>query len=252
MSAHVISFINQKGGIGKTTTAVNLAAAIAERGRRTLIIDLDAQGHVWLMLGGESKEPGVYSVLAQGQPPLDWIREPRPNLLVLPGDKTTATMTLLLIRNQERVTWLRTQVKQLAQDVEADYVVIDTNPAVGGLQEYAIAASDVVIIPTQPNYLGEDGVSETIETLQAMTREQTWSGALLGILPTACNGYTEAETALTELRQTFGDHMVLPPLSRTDMFPKAVRAGKTILEWPGAAHLAAEFRALAGLAMKAR
>ena len=253
MATHIITFANQKGGTGKTTAAVNVAAAIAEAGRSVLLVDLDPQGHAYLMLGGEGKLPGVYRVFVDGQVIDEWVRAPREHLQVLPGDKQTALLNVRLIQQGVPLMWVSDQVRAVAKMLDVDYVVIDTNPTVGGLQERAIAAADAVIIPAVTNFLGLDGVAETIETLEVMSGEIGWRGKLLGILPTMyASAALEHQTALSELRQTFGEDTVLPPISRTTLFEKCVRAGQTILEYPGASQHAAEFRSLAELAMKAR
>ena len=169
-----IAVLNQKGGVGKTTTTVNLAAALAAEGHRTLILDLDPQAHATLHLGllpGRSG-PSLYEVLTQGMPIEQVRRQVAPNLFICGSHIDLAAAEVELIGTVGREVILR-DLLDAALDAEAesfDYVLMDCPPSLSILTLNALCAAREVIIPLQAHFLALHGLSKLLETIQLVTK----------------------------------------------------------------------------------
>ena len=153
MSTKVICIANQKGGVGKTTTAVSLAHGLSQRGRRVLLIDLDPQGQSATALG-RNPEPGAFYLLTMGCTPQEttfvqsWVRfSGREGLYLLPGDQQTMAAQTVLNAQDKPISAIRQSIQRFFKD-GLHYIIFDTAPSVGGIQERAVWASDLVIVPT--------------------------------------------------------------------------------------------------------
>jgi chromosome partitioning protein len=165
-----IAVINQKGGVGKTTTTVNLAAALAAAGKRVCVLDLDPQAHASTHLGIEPDGtiPSLYDVLVSNKPLSQVRRQAEPNLWVAPSDINLAAAEVELAGIVGREVILR---ESLAQDAEQfDYVLMDCGPSLGVLTLNALAAADEVFIPLQPHFLALHGLSKLLETTALVSR----------------------------------------------------------------------------------
>src|SRR5215210_2889821 len=165
-----IAVLNQKGGVGKTTSTVNLAAALAADGQRTLVLDLDPQAHATLHLGllpGRSG-PSLYDVLTQGMPLADVRREVAPNLFICGSHIDLAAAEVELIGTVGREVILRDQLE--ADDEEFDYVLMDCPPSLGILTLNALCAAREVFIPLQAHFLALHGLSKLLETIQLVSK----------------------------------------------------------------------------------
>ena len=166
-----IALMNQKGGVGKTTTAVNLAAGVALSGRRVLIIDLDPQAHASLHLGVEVKDGGlsVYDVLLDPQTPLSAAMvESRPNLFLVPAETGLAGAETELAGAADRVTRLAAKIAVL--DDPPEFIFFDCPPSLGVLTLNALAAAREVFIPMQAHFLALQGVGKLMETVGLVGR----------------------------------------------------------------------------------
>lgn len=159
-----IAVINQKGGVGKTTTTVNLAAALALAGKRVCVLDLDPQAHATTHLGLEpdGTSASVYDVLVANKPLADVRRQVSDNLFVVPSDINLAAAEVELAGIVGREVILR---EAMATDAERfDYVLMDCGPSLGVLTLNALACADEVFIPLQPHFLALHGLSKLLET----------------------------------------------------------------------------------------
>jgi len=229
-----IAVVNQKGGVGKTTTAVTLGHGLAIRRFNTLVIDLDSQGQVASCLGRDH-EPGVFNALVGGQTLGDVIRTTgRDRLWHVPGDKRTATAQIVLnAEGFDLTVWVKMLRKLLIGEggfwFQPDFVIFDTAPSIGGLQEAAVYASHEVIVPTAVDYLAAEGVVKTMETLQAIA-DRGWHGKVLGVLPTFYDQVTkESGAVLANLKAVFGER-VLEPIYRATVLRECAAEGKTVWE----------------------
>ena len=240
----IVSIVNQKGGVGKTTTAVTLAHGLAIQGREVLLLDLDPQGQCASSLG-LIQEPGVFNLLVGGQTLRDVTRTTgRKRLALIPGDKRTATAQIVLNAEGFDLAVVRNAVRPALRN-GVEFVVVDTAPSVGGLQEAALFASDLVVIPTAADYLATEGVVKVVDTLRAL-EGKGWRGAVLGILPTFYDDVTrETRAVMSDLKKAFGEKLLLRPIHKATVFRECAAEGKTIWEWaPSKSRAVLEYAAL--------
>lgn len=236
-----ITIANRKGGVAKTTTAVTLAHGLALQGASSLIVDVDPQGHVAPALGLE-QEPGLFDLLVSGATLRNVTRLARPNLWIVPGNPRTATAQTVLLAEGAGNDAIRKAIRGQVNG-GLDFVILDTAPSVGKLQEMALWMSDLVIIPSAVDFLSSAGVADLIGGLDDL-KAKGWRGALLGVLPTFHDETTrESSATLAELRATFG-HLVLDPIHRATVLREATAEGKTIFEFAPKSRAALEYSAL--------
>jgi chromosome partitioning protein len=255
MKTKVITICNQKGGVGKTTTAVSLAAGLARKGRDCLLIDLDPQGQSATSLG-LNPEPGAFYLLTMGLSPHEtafvrqYVRHTgRERLWLLAGDHTTMAAQTVLNAQERPISAIRDAIARFMRN-GLRYIIFDTAPSVGGIQERAIWASDFVIIPTSTEYLSTDSVRKVADTLLYLHKEKGWTGALLGVLPTFFHDQLcEHRDSMADLRQGFGDQ-VLPPIHRSTLLSECPGESKTIFEKDPHSRSATEYQALVNRVLK--
>jgi chromosome partitioning protein len=247
--AHIIAIANQKGGVGKTTTAVSLAHGLALRDRRVLLVDFDPQGHCATSLAIDP-EPGVFNTLINPRSEIQqWVRDTtRAALDLLPGDRSTATAQIVINAENQPIALVHLLFMPLAKDY--DYIICDTAPSVGGIQERAIYAADVVLIPTATEFLSMDGLAQMMELLATLKTNWHWSGKLLGILPTFYDEQTrESHKSLAELQEGFCES-VSRPIHRATILRECAAEGKTIFEMSPASRAACEYEELTDEVLK--
>jgi chromosome partitioning protein len=255
MNTKIICVANQKGGVGKTTTAFSLAHGLARKGKQVLLIDLDPQGQSATALGLHP-EAGAFYLLTMGHSLSEttfirqWIRDTgRENLRLIPGDQQTMAAQTVLNAQDRPVSCIRDSLARLTQK-ELHYIILDTAPSVGGIQERAVWASDLVIIPTATEFLSADGVGKMIELLAILQNRKEWGGSLLGVLPTFYDELTRESRATYEtLREMFGESL-LAPIHRATLLRECAAEGQTIFEKAPESRAAQEYQALATLVLK--
>ncbi len=231
----IITIANHKGGVGKTTTTLNLAHGLAQNGHPVLVADLDPQGHCATSLGLHP-EPGAFYLLTMGDTPREttfiqqYVRDTgRENLWLLPGDQTTNAAQTVINAQDRAADWIRTRLHRFMHRGLA-YILIDTAPSVGGIQERALWAADLVLIPSSTEYLATDGVRKITQTLLTLQNEKGWQGALMGILPTMYHEQLrEHQAALQDLRNAFGES-VFAPIHRATVLSECPGEMRTIFE----------------------
>ncbi|MEI8321027.1 MAG: AAA family ATPase [Alphaproteobacteria bacterium] len=179
----IISIANQKGGVGKTTTAINLSTALAVADKKVLLIDLDPQGNASTGLGVQktNRFPGSYEFLIGNSTFNSCVRPTMvPNLSVVPASKDLAGAEIELVSVSEREKCLSKKVSSLSYD----YIVIDCPPAMGLLTLNSLAASDEVIIPLQCEYYALEGLSQLLQTIEVVSKKINPRLSLKGIVLT--------------------------------------------------------------------
>ena len=255
MSTKIISITNQKGGVGKTTTAVSLADALSRKGKQVLLIDLDPQGQSATALG-RSPAMGVFYLLTMGGTPSETafvksLIQPsaREGLSLIPGDQQTMAAQTVLNAQDRPVSCIRESLARLFHK-DLDYIILDTAPSVGGIQERAVWASDLVIIPTATEFLSAEGVGKIVQMMSILQTRKEWKGSLLGVLPTFFDEQTrESKSTYETLREAFGASL-LPPIHRATILRECAAEGLTIFEKDPDCRAAREYEALAGLVLK--
>ena len=227
----VIAIANQKGGVGKTTTAVNLGASLAVAEQRTLVIDCDPQANTTSALGF-LKDPArrtLYQSLIL-QEPLDRIvlRTQVDGLDIIPSDKNLVGASVELVSMENREYRLKALLQQLRE--RYSYILIDSPPALDLLTLNALAASDSVLVPIQCEYLALEGVSELLDTLMRLRRTINPSLAIEGILLTMYDDRTTlSKQVAADLRSFFGTQVFESVIPRNVRLAEAPSHGKPVL-----------------------
>ncbi|WP_437615352.1 ParA family protein [Sorangium sp. So ce834] len=226
-----LAVFNHKGGTGKTTTAVSVAAGLAARDKRVLLVDTDAQGNVSVSLGA-SAERSLYHVLVMGLRVADAMRTVRPNLDLLPSNETLAAAELYLAGRQNRDRVLSDRLSAAA--AEYDYVVLDCSPSLSLMNQNALVFADSVLVPVACDYLSLVGVRQVIKTVKNVNALLHHPVQIWGVLPTFFDGRAKiAREAVGTMKQHFGERC-LAPIRQAIKVKEAPAQGQTIFEYaPG-------------------
>lgn len=221
----IFALANQKGGVGKTTTAVTLAARFAELNFKTLLIDLDPQGHIAFSFGHD-KSAGLYRWLVMDESIKKVAINVRENLDILPSDKNTEKVKRHITLMDFRENILKDKLQKLKYDV----VILDLAPSLDVLHINGLIACDWVIIPTRLDAMAVDGVKEILLTMGEIGQQgHRFDG--YSILPTFFDRTTrETMTQFQDIVTAFGDH-VLPPIPQDTRVREAPAYGQTLWEY---------------------
>jgi chromosome partitioning protein len=243
----IISIANQKGGVGKTTTAVNLGASLAEAGFRVLVIDLDPQGNATTGMGISHRnvEGSIYDVI-MNDAPIDDCVEPTSvrNLFVVPATIDLAGAEIELVPAFSRELKLRRALAQVRDDY--DFTLIDCPPSLGLLTVNGLAASDDVLVPIQCEYYALEGLGQLLRNVSLVKTNLNPSLELRGIVLTMYDARTKlAEQVEKEVRAHFGDKVYRTVVPRTVRISEAPSFGQPVTVFDGTSRGAVAYRELA-------
>jgi chromosome partitioning protein len=236
----VITVSNQKGGVGKTTSAVNVAAALAQLGARVLVIDLDPQGNASTALGvpHNAEVPSIYDVLIDEMPLADIVQSSpeSPNLFCAPSTIHLAGAEIELVSRVAREHRLRSALDDYLADPElrVDFVLIDCPPSLGLLTINAFAAAQEVMIPIQCEYYALEGLSQLLGSVQMIQKHLNPNLRLSTILLTMYDGRTRlAQQVAEEVRQHFPAEVLRTVIPRSVRVSEAPSFGQTVVSYDG-------------------
>jgi len=245
----VLTVSNQKGGVGKTTTTVNLAAALAAVGARVLVIDLDPQGNASTALGvpHTAETPSVYDVLIDEFPLADIIQTSpeSPNLLCAPSTIHLAGAEIELVSQVAREHRLRTALEDYLAEVDQrlDFVLIDCPPSLGLLTINAFTAAHELLIPIQCEYYALEGLSQLLGTVRMIQKHLNPRLFLSTILLTMYDGRTRlAQQVAEEVRQHFSREVLHTVIPRSVRVSEAPSFGQTVIAYDGQSAGAVAYR----------
>src|ERR1700758_1244444 len=242
--ARVIAFANQKGGVAKTTSTLNLGVALAERGKRVLAVDLDPQGNLTMSQGWnpDEIERSLFDVLVHKLPITEVVRHSEIDVAVSSIDLAGAELALASMIGRERAL-----EKALAPVREHyDYILIDTPPSLGLLTINALVAADGVIVPVQTEYLSLRGLVQLENTLSMVRENLNPEVRIIGIVPTMYDKrLTPSREADEILRENFGDLVYATRIRKTVRFAEAPVKGASVLAYEPDGEAAALYRDLA-------
>jgi chromosome partitioning protein len=240
--ARRVAILNQKGGTGKTTTAVNLAAGLAERENDCLLVDTDAQGNVGVSLG-VAGEKSLYHVLVDGADPSEVSVPVRQHLDVITSDSTLAAAEIWLARQNpdQRSQVMTRRLQQVQAARRYDYVIIDCGPSLNLLNQNALSYADEVIIPVTCDYLALVGVKQVLRTIKDVERHLHHAVRISAVLPTFYDGRTRLAREVLETLQGHFKHKCLEPIRHNTRLAEAPSHKKTIFEYAPSSHGAADY-----------
>jgi chromosome partitioning protein len=256
----IIALMNQKGGVGKTTTTVNLGAALAERGKRVCLVDLDPQAHLTINYGLEPKSDltSLYNVLVDEADFTSALHKIDDQVSVVPSSIDLAAAEIELVSVMGREMLLKQRLEVAGGDLEKfDYMLLDCPPSLGLLTINALAVADEIIIPMQAHFLALQGVAKLLETVQLVNRRMNPKLAVSGIVLTMFDSQTKLSMeVVSELNQFISAAAGKAlPWANARIFRTRIRRniklaespsfGQTILSYDSASNGAADYRALA-------
>jgi chromosome partitioning protein len=245
----IIAIANQKGGVGKTTTAVNLGHALAEKGQRILIVDLDPQGNATSALGMQELEvENLYEALLGDESIVDKILPTRiERLFLVPANLDLAGAEVEIARMSDHLTRLSKTLSILRDDQTFDFILLDCPPSLGILMTNALAAADELLTPIQCEYFALEGLVKIVRVVEQVrgsgANDQLEIG---GIVMTMFDSRTNLSgQVVADVREYFAEKIYRTVVPRTVRLSEAPSFGKTILEYDAGGAGAYAYRALA-------
>ncbi len=241
---HIIAVLNQKGGVGKTTTVINLAAYLKKMNKSVLVIDIDPQGNATSGLGVNKQLLSITTKeLLKGSHTVDKVvLQVNDNIHLIPTDQTLAALEIELVNSGER----EFRLKRALERSNYDYIIIDCPPSLSLLTINALTAADSILIPVQTEYYALEGLSQLLEVVQLVRNGLNPNLELLGVLLTMYDGRTIlAEQVKAEIVAHFGNKVFDTVVPRNVRLAEAPSYGKTINTYDKWSKGARAYRALA-------
>jgi chromosome partitioning protein len=246
MAARIIAFVNQKGGVGKTTTAVSIAAGLALKGQRVVLVDLDPQANATGAAGVDYHGlPGVYEALIEETPPAECVVAAAEGFSVMPASPSLAGAEVELVPAMAREHRLANTLAPLAD--EYGWLLIDCPPSLGLLTINALTAAQSVIIPVQCEYMALEGLSRLMDTLDLVRRNLNPPLAILGLVLTMFDPRTRlAQQVVDEVRGHFKEAAFETVIPRSIRLGEAPSYGQSIFRYEPGGRAALAYEALVG------
>jgi len=245
--AHVVSVVNQKGGVGKTTTTLNLAAYLAELGKFVLVIDLDPQANATSGLGiaHADLEHGIYEGIIGTRSMRDIVHPtPHQGLKIIPATQALTGASVELVNVEDREHYLRKALLEIRNDY--DYILIDNPPTLGLLTINGLVASDSVLIPVQAEYFALEGLGQLMNTVNLIKENLKPDLNVMGAVITMYDSRTRlSNEVLQELYRYFPDKIFRSVIPRSVRLAEAPSFGKTILGYDPSSKAAKAYERLA-------
>ncbi len=228
MIAKKIVFANQKGGVGKTTSSVNLGAFLAEMGKKVLLIDFDPQGNMTSAVGADDESAGIYEVISGKISLFEAVQKtPVDNLFVVGSNINLTGASIELVNVEHNEYFLKNHLDQVVH--EWDYIIIDCPPSLGILTLNGLVASDYVIVPMQCEYFALEGLAMLMRTIKNIQKSLNRSLDLLGVLFTMYDSRTRlANEVVREVREYFKDRAFASIIPRNIRLSEAPSHGLPI------------------------
>jgi chromosome partitioning protein len=245
----IVAIANQKGGVGKTTTALNLSACLAARGMRVLLVDVDPQANATSGLGIQQEDNGsLYPCLVGQTNPMEVIRSTKlPNLSIIRGHEEMAGCEIELAQSGHHLTRLRDVLRPLGYTGHFDYVLLDCPPSLGVLMTGSLAAADELLVPIQCEYFGLEGLSKIVNIVpkirdSGVNPSLTLEGIVMTMFDSRMN---LSQQVVTEVRNVFTNVVYQTVIPRSIRLGEAPSFGKSIIEYEPNGRGAQAYHALA-------
>ncbi len=246
---NIIAIANQKGGVGKTTTSVNLGACLAERGVRVIVLDLDPQANATSALGlVPGEQDSIYQALINGGRVADLVTPTKyPNLSLIPSDLELAGCEIELARADDHLVRLRRILREFKSTDAADYLFLDCPPSLGVLMTSALAAADELIVPLQCEYFGLEGLAKIVGVHEQIKNSGANPEVVLeGIVMTMADSRTNLSSlVINDVRRVFPEVTYRTIIPRNIRLGEAPSYGQSIIEYAPTSSGAVAYRNLA-------